>query len=618
MTGQVQFARDIAEQILNLSDDSPRRRRTGWFSVADIYQRLGNKMESLIAFACAAAGDTEVEGDEVWDETNGLVRLLRDIGLFDAAREIHATAWYILGRLGLAEANAHRHEFMSLTIDLGQARLKDDFASELPEFLRRATECAEEELHSARSVEPQAILLAQIILWAQLAEVEVPVKTIEIFGMLLEEASGLVARLARSLSSAEPEPEALLNLHQTTEGARYADDVAHDTRFVALLSQRLLASERAQSDAATSTFAIEMISDRAVPAPGWKVTSKPLAMISSVDEPAAIAKALSLNGVSVVLLGSSARKHLIHVQWREGDGSIESEDAFSVGDFRAWSEYFPYDYGTDDETPNLFYTSTESLRLTSLPAGPILVVADTELQQLPCNILRVGDEFAGENHPMASAPSLSWLKAARENPAQTDGRKVAWISQEEKLGETLVAIKTRLADTLAEHGVELDTGPEIPEGLAGSELVIVTAHGGLGSDKKYFQRVSDEGSLVTSGGYLAAHLRNVGVVVLFVCSGGRTDKVPDAVTTVGLAKALLDQGCTAVLASPWPLDPRVTYHWLPAFLDSWAHGDTLTEANFLANRAVARGLGSEPSKCLAMTVYGDPLRTCLGSKDAIS
>ncbi|WP_348635254.1 CHAT domain-containing protein [Rhizobium sp. PvP099] len=611
MTGQVQFARDIAEQILNLSDNSPRRRRTGWFSVADIYQRLGNKMESLIAFACAAAGDTEVEGDKIWDETNGLVRLLRDTGLFDAAREIHESAWNILGRLGLAEANAYRHRFMLLTIDLGQARLKDDFTSDLPAFLHRATECAEEELQSARNVEPQAILLAQLILWAQLAEVEVPVRTIEAFELLLDQASGMVARLARSLSSAEPEPEALLNLHQTTEAARYADDVAHDARFVALLSQRLLASDRAQSDAVTSTFAIEMISDRAVPAPGWKVTSKPLCMVTGIDEPAAIAKSLSLEGFSVILLGADAKKHLTHVQWRGGEGSIEPVDAFSVTDFRAWSENLPYEYGIDDETPNLFYTTTESLRLTCLPAGPIVVVADTELQQLPCNILRVGDGFAGESHPMASAPSLSWLKAARENPAETDGRKIAWISQEEKLGQTFVAIKTRLADTFEEYGIELDIGPEIPDGLAGSELVIVTAHGGLGSDQKYFQRVSDEGSLVMSGGALAAHLRNVGVVVLFVCSGGRTDKVPDAVTTIGLAKSLLDQGCTAVLASPWPLDSRVTYHWLPAFLDSWTQGSSLAEANFQANQAVARGLGGEPAKCLAMTLYGDPLRTCL-------
>lgn len=611
MTGQVQFARDLSEQLLNLSD-TPRRRRAAWFSVADIYQRLGDRMESLVAFACAAAGDTEVEDDEAWSEANGLVRLLRDIGLFDAAREVHAAAWHILEQLGLDEVNAHRHKFMSLTLDLGQARLKEDFTSELPEFLSRATECAKEELEAGEDVEPQAVLLAQLILWSQLANKDVPAETIETFEELLKEANAPVARLAKSLSSAEPEPEALLKLHQTTEEARYADDVAHDARFVALLSQRLLASKKA-SDAVASTFAIEMISDRAVPAPGWKITSRPLPMIPNIEHPAAIAEALSLSGTSVVLLGSDSEKHVSHVHWEHGSGSIwiEPANVFTLQDFRTWSEKFPYEYGVDDDTPNLFYTSTENLRLSGLPTGPIVVVADTELQQFPCNILRVGDDFAGESRPMAAAPSLSWLKAARDNPAQTDGRKIAWISQEEKLGQTFVAIRARLADTLEEHGIALDTGPEIPEGLAGSELVIVTAHGGLGTDRKYFQRVSDEGSLVASGGYLAAHLRNVGVVILFVCSGGRTDKMPNAVTTIGLAKELLNQGCTAVLASPWPLDSRVTYHWLPAFLEAWTKGGTLAEANFQANKAVAKGLGNEPAKCLAMTLYGDPLRTYL-------
>jgi CHAT domain-containing protein len=101
----------------------------------------------------------------------------------------------------------------------------------------------------------------------------------------------------------------------------------------------------------------------------------------------------------------------------------------------------------------------------------------------------------------------------------------------------------------------------------------------------------------------------VGIVILFVCSGGRADKHPAANTTIGLAKMLLDRGCTAVIASPWPLDPRVTYHWLPTFLEKWKAGSTLMDANFEANRIVAKGLGQDPAKCLAMTVFGDPVRT---------
>lgn len=352
-----------------------------------------------------------------------------------------------------------------------------------------------------------------------------------------------------------------------------------------------------------------MLADRAIPAPGWQVTSKPLPPLQKIEDAAEIARTLSQEGISVVLLGIDADHRLTRVDWVEGRASVTSEpgDVFSVADFRGWTEEFPFRYGIDEKTPNLFYITTEQLRVSALPDGPVVVVADADLQQLPSNIIRIDDDFAGQKRPMAAAPSLSWLKAARVNPPKTNGRMVAWISQEERLGQTFVAIAGRISETLDKHGISLDTGREIPTNLAESELVIVTAHGGLGLDGRYFQRVSDEGSLVTTGRELAASLRNVGVVVLFVCSGGRADKVPDAVTTTGLAKAILDQGCSAVVASPWPLDSVVTYQWLPTFLDAWMAGKTLAEANFLANQHVAKALGAEPAKALAMHVYGDPL-----------
>ena len=82
---------------------------------------------------------------------------------------------------------------------------------------------------------------------------------------------------------------------------------------------------------------------------------------------------------------------------------------------------------------------------------------------------------------------------------------------------------------------------------------------------------------------------------------------PVANTTVGLAKELLNHGCSTVIASPWPLDSRVPSHWLPQFLDSWTAGHLVIDANFEANKAVERAMGDSPARCLAMTVFGDPL-----------
>ena len=84
------------------------------------------------------------------------------------------------------------------------------------------------------------------------------------------------------------------------------------------------------------------------------------------------------------------------------------------------------------------------------------------------------------------------------------------------------------------------------------------------------------------------------------------DKHPAANTTLGLAKQVVDRGCSAVIASPWPLDARVPSHWLPAFLDRWTKGATLIEANFEANRVVDRCFAQDPARGLAMTVFGNP------------
>jgi hypothetical protein len=136
---------------------------------------------------------------------------------------------------------------------------------------------------------------------------------------------------------------------------------------------------------------------------------------------------------------------------------------------------------------------------------------------------------------------------------------------------------------------------------------VVTAHGGLHPEGRYFQVVSNEGLLRVTAADLANALRNIGVVVRFVCSGGRVDKHPAANTTLGLAKQIIDRGCSAVVASPWPLDARFPSHWLPTFLERWTQGATLIRANFDANQSVDRQFAQDRARGLAMTVFGNPL-----------
>jgi hypothetical protein len=97
-------------------------------------------------------------------------------------------------------------------------------------------------------------------------------------------------------------------------------------------------------------------------------------------------------------------------------------------------------------------------------------------------------------------------------------------------------------------------------------MAVIAAHGSVHPEGRYFQLVSDEGVLKVSADDLADALRNVDVVVLFVCSCGRTDKYPAANTTIGrlpsghcFAKAARCAGPFALAASlsramgKWPL-----------------------------------------------------------------
>jgi hypothetical protein len=613
VAGRVQQARDLAEQALQSSQGSPRRQRLGWLTMADIYHRLGNHLEALIALACSAAATPEIDAEQAWHENNLMTRVLRDVGLTHLSRIAHERAGDLLGYLGVAEFNRHRHELMGLQIEFYELLHEPELiAARLGRLFDRMIPNAREALAREDDVTPAVLLLGQLIRIADEHRIDVPPEARALFATLLDETGTTTSGLVRATSALHPSAQDVLELHRGTERARYADDVAYDLRASVLAARRLLSSDDARNDPEIAAFAIELLTDRAIATPGWETTGKPAPSLTVVSEPAVIAKEVSAEGITLVLAGLDADHHLVRVTAQGGVlGPVvcEDEHVFSGDELLTWRQEYPYRYGVDDQTLNLFHTSTEHLGVSDLPVGRILLVADTEIQTFPPNLLRIGEAFAGDNRAMAMAPSLSWLAAVRAGSTGTNGKLAAWISTDDLHGGTLALIADRLRDTLAMHNVELDTSPELPEGFAGSELVIIAAHGGIASEGRFFQRVSDEGRFAALSHDFARALRNIGIVVLFVCSGGRADKLPEADTTIGLAKQLLDRGCSVVIASPWPLPAGVPYHWLSVFLDSLACGSPVIDANFQANAAVSRAFGGDRAKCMAMSVYGDALRT---------
>jgi hypothetical protein len=612
-SGYAQVARDLAEQILLNSTASPRRRRLGWFGMADIYHRCQNHLEGLIAFACALAADDAVDEEQAWYEASALARFFRDCRLYHLARAAIGHSRQHLDGMGLLDRYGHRLDTLELQIRQVEFETHEASNEELEALIVDAVQNGAAVLERHDETAPSAVLIGQLLTLGKKRGTRIASNAEAILAQLCERASGNLASFAATISGESVSATDLFNLAKVRAAARYSDDVGYDMRNVAVLAGRALADDKYIQNAIETSFALELVADHGVAIPGWDEAAKPPSPPEQVEQPAEIARAVSREGISVLQVGFDSNGRLVRLSTIGGHLQApvrEPDDIINEERFKAWAVEYPYRYGIDESSPNLFYTTTANLRLSEMPPGPVVVVADATVQLLPPNVFYSGDDFSGRTHPMAAVPSLAWLEAARQKGgALGDGRLCAWIST--AVGgsgtETLPMIAERLHPTLKEYGFTIDNGPTLPEAFAGATMAIITAHGGIHHKEGFFQVVSDEGILKVTPGALAAALRNVGTVILFVCSGGRADKHPGAHTTLGLAKQILDRGCQAVIASPWPLDSRVPSHWLPVFLEHWSRGAPIIHANFAANQIVNRDFALDPAKGLALTVIGNPM-----------
>ncbi len=292
-----------------------------------------------------------------------------------------------------------------------------------------------------------------------------------------------------------------------------------------------------------------------------------------------------------------------------------------------WLEKYPKSYGfiNEEDGYNEFFNTMNNLGVVFPISENLLIVSEPLLQQLTANLVYVHPDqneceyFYGSKSAVGFVPSLRWLSMTKARARTNKSTYRAWISvdtetestrdSEVKLNGTLSIAFERLSGAFNKYGFIVETNSGLPNGMADASLAVVTAHGGLGQEGRYLQRISDDDSLIESPSALAASLADVELVILFVCSGGRIDKDPWDNRTVGLPRLLLNKGVRAVIASPWPLDVKVTYNWLEPFMDAWGDGMTVIQATKVANQAVVKRLGDNPKYSLAMSAYGDLLMT---------
>ncbi|MFB9125736.1 CHAT domain-containing protein [Paraburkholderia dipogonis] len=605
LDGQSQRARDIAEQILEVAGDDQNRRRLAWSSFADIYQRARSPIDALVGIACSFACETEVSAADIWHEVYTLHRVVRDLGLHTIAADLIPTCHKLLEQLDLGAEARLRLQTIELGLHLSDPPENDVQA--LSALVADATNHCKEVIDAKGELMPAASLLAQSAGLLERAGGQLNPTTTDVLNAAFRGVGPRSAAFLRAVSAAVPSIGDVVSLHNRLEDARNSQDVTGDMVAVVMTARRLLNEAPGALVPEEAAVAIELLADRAVDSP---------ASARKLDTawPANYARALSKEGLAVLMLGLNNKGELASILANDGnlDARISTEgDRTFLRRLGKWSADYPYRYGFIDREDgnNEFYLSMGDLDMP-IPSSPnILVIAEPVLQQIPVNLVLDAGEFAGRTRSIGYAPSLTWFEAARRSPAQHDDRRLAWISTSEdpeKVG-TLEMILERLRSTFEAHHFTIDTSRQIPKNFKGAQMVVITAHGGLTTEKRFIHRISDEEMLAESPEALARALAGVEMVILFVCSGGRSDRHPLGNTTVGLPKMLLDRGCRTVIASPWPLAAVVTGPWLEEFMVAWDAGETAAAATIRANQAVYRRLGDPPQYSLAMAVHGDVL-----------
>ena len=609
--GAQQRARNLAEEVLLAGADTPARRRRAWLAVADIYQRSGNHLAGAVYLACALAADTAADNEQIWQEIDCQVRLLRDAGLFSLLPDAIATARQHLQRLGYLQAYGHR--LATIELHVRQVSLPENATPEqVSSLLADATAVGADVLDRQDETEPMTVLLGQLLARAGQVGLAIPAETQSVFAKLRQHVrGGQLGLMVDTYTTTIPTAEQLVELLNSGSPATlYSDDAGYDRNRIATLVRRVLSNPDTTRNSDDTAFTLEQLSDQGVGLPGSDAAPAPPDALSRVGDAVRTICGISDSDINVVQAAFDRDGMLIRTS--SVDGVIqppvrEPAELFSLEQLRAWSLRYPYAYARDD--PNVFYTTTDRLRFSDLPTGPTVLIPDSQLQAFPPNLLYVNGEFAGRTQPMSSAPSVAWLAAARPMGLIGDGRMCAWIPTDPD-NFAMTALSTlahRLAPTFEKHGIAVDRARSLPSSVAGASVVLVAAHGGVHPEGRYFQVVADDDGFRATADDLSRALRNVGLVILFVCSGARLDKHPAADTTIGLARQILDRGSCAVIGSPWPLNSGVPAHWLPEFLNHWTNGGTLVEANFMANRAVDAAFSLNPADGLAMTVFGNPL-----------
>lgn len=639
LAGLVQQARDIADLLLTYagSHAPAEARRAGWVAHADIQLRASRVEAALLGLLCAQAQPAPaLDPEERYNELELHVRLLRTLQQYDQALT-HVPAL----RATLAdipESGRLMRKIDDLELGLRFGRLPDpipaDRREELQELLAVACHSTEFAVEAREEILVPMNWLAQLLHACGVAGVATDAAR-SLFDRSLAELPPPLQVELRARAAATIDLDTLLRHARAASQVRAAEDLgAHLGRLRgdayqmlsgpcapehALVAMELLADptlECGSPDRSAEDQRIDALHRRilrgyhfltygADAVPEMPAVPEIVMRGIAVDSPfptsntwkdperlRGFACDLGSDDLEVVALAWQDGR-VIHVGVRDGAIAGPVVEAATEASPRTWraalQSLFMAASGADPSGVAATQAAMRGLGFTTpAPADRgVLYLLAHPLVGVPANLLLRDGELSGTLSPVATVPSLSWLLERRRQPPLGRGRR-AWLLPASDDAASPRGALALLADNLprALTGFTVEAG--FPPPTQCLEVALLAAHGGTDEHDFYFSAVGDEQAHHFSIARVAAALAGCELVVLLVCSGGRTDAAPFSTRSVGLPSALLGAGCRTVVASPWPLDALVAVRWTALFLDAWTPTTAVVTAVHHANLALGR------------------------------
>ena len=606
----IQEVRDYAQKLL-IFPKSEERKRVGLLHYADVFHRISNNNDSLTALALSLKVG-KIAVNYYYLTAILLVRIFRDNGFLDKALQILDIMESKVKNYDekLFDFNLSEIAFSRLSIRFKQLLSNLDNIENLKELLDDTINFNHKEMQKESDPYPSLIQAIQINSLLKIHD-----NSFNKYDSFFQDINiGNIGFMSIVSSLLHNDFNNIFSLYKRLKGS-YAEDLGSDNKFLRVCAESFLNNIEGKNPSEL-IFCLELLTDQSISnSNSFKIDAQFEKFDNLEDFNSAIDKILK--NCDIVYLGLNQLKKLIIAKISNPCNKsidVRIEENFKFENYKAWSKDFPYNYGNDEiikKEPNLFFTSMQSLGINIELTRETIFIFDTEIHTLVPNLfLQNEDFFIGDRIPLSVSPSLTWLnETINQNNDNTDLR--AWISDDDSEKDNTLKTLTEIyleEKVLEEYNISLDTSHYLPKNLTKSKMIMITAHGGIDERSNNFTSISDEGSIKLHYRDFAENVSNNELVILFVCNAGRFDNHPYQSSTISLQRELLRQGCHTIIASPWPLDSFMTTKWFKLFLQKWINKAlTVSQAVHSTNNELLNQ-DFDPSKYLALNVYGNPFK----------